>query len=118
MTDQPMTEKTLSADEFYAETGAHYGMIVGRLITANLELNKLLVTEKNHTARLKANQAELERQNSQLVAGAITYEQRIAELEAENARLRRGEFTANEIAAQGTAIVNEARIKKAAPVGG
>jgi hypothetical protein len=109
MTDQ--SENSFSVEELQMAMAKSYGLTIGHLTTQGLLLEK-------QVNKLQFHRAEFERQNSQLIAGAVAYEKRIAELEAENARLRRGEFTANEIAAQGSVIANEARIKKAAPVDG
>jgi K+/H+ antiporter YhaU regulatory subunit KhtT len=101
----------ISPDELHRASGAQFGLIIGRLTVENLELRKLLASAQTTITQSQADQAELERQNSQLAAGAVAYENRIDQLEKELTRLKTIGPEAASIADQAEKAIQGAKIK-------
>lgn len=126
--NSPPNEPQFSQPEVQAAFAESYGLTIGPLTFQCLQLGKQIVSMRDHIAQLEADQAQLEAdqaklrwQNSQLVTGAVAYEKRIHELEAEVEDLRGTIPTVAQVADREAAIAakaEEARIKKAAPEDG
>lgn len=129
-TDKQRNEIRLSPAEISAAYAESYGLVIGPL-TMNLSLSqKQVFLLQSNIAQIEADNAELERQNSQLVAGAIVYEdrihvlenelatrptpERVADLEAQIAQLIEAGPTVAQTAGRELAKT-EGRNKKAAP---
>ncbi len=84
MTDQQQPQQPgpqISHDEFYAASGAHYGSIIGPLITNNLELGKFLAAAQSQIAQGEAKNAEQAQEIAEHIASAIVYEDHIHKLQ-------------------------------------
>jgi chromosome segregation ATPase len=118
-------------EEVAAAFAESYGTAIGQLTFGKLQLEKQFQALQAKIAQLEADQAELKRRNSQLTAGAITYEDRIHALEEELAarptpeRLADLEAQVDQLTADGPTVAQTAardlalaenRNKEAAPV--
>jgi peptidoglycan hydrolase CwlO-like protein len=114
MNQQAPPPNSVSPDEISAAFAQSFGAAIGQLTFEKLRLEKQVEALQAKIAQLEAAQVELERRNAQLTAGAITYEDRIAQLEEELAarptveQLAALEAQVDELIADGPTVAHSA----------
>ncbi len=99
MTNQIPAENTLSIEEVRAAFAKSYGGLVGQLTLQNLSLEKQVQSLQSRLSDVEEIAFGLKRDNANLIKSQVT-------LEAEIAALIKAGPTADQIAAQGKAVID------------
>lgn len=106
MTNQIPAENTTTSEEIQAAFGQSYGPMIGQLTFQKLALEKQNQSLQSRLGDVEEIAFGLKRDNANLIKNQIAREGEVYRLEAEIAALSEAGPTADQIAAQGKAIID------------